>query len=105
MALESFQVKGVAPGTYTFSLLLGGYYAMSAHATTWGTLVLQMAMPDPAPTFVSLFGQPSNATPQTNVANLAADGVLYFYLPPGTYQLVFAAGTVLYASVSQVPLE
>jgi hypothetical protein len=52
-------------------------------------------MPDPAATAVDLFGQPSSATPNTWVASLAADGVLFYYLPPGSYNLVFATHRVI----------
>lgn len=102
-ATESFKVSG-APGTFPVIVDCGGYYQLSAHAATWGTLKLQQILPDGVTTF-DLFGQPSNATPNTWVVSLAADGVLYYWLPPGTYNIVFAAGTVLSAALTRVPVD
>lgn len=100
---ESFQLANKAAGSYPFTLQLGGQYQLAAHAT-WsaGSLTLQQLMPDGV-SYVSLFGMPSNATPNTYVATLAADGVLYYTLPPGSYQLVFATGSALSAAVTSVP--
>lgn len=105
-AQESYKVSNKAAATFGPILLEGGCYQLSAKAT-WGggNLILQQLLPD-ATTYVTLFGQPSSATPNTWVGNLAADGVLTFpSLPPGTYQLVYATGTALYAALTRVPLE
>jgi hypothetical protein len=39
------------------------------------------------------------------MASLVTDGVGYVDLTPGKYELVFATGSALYASVARVPLE
>lgn len=102
---ESFQLANKAAATYPLTVLLGGYYQLAAKAT-WGggSLKLQQIMPD-LTTAVDLFGSPSSATPNTWVSTLAADGVLFYYLPPGAYNLVFATGSALYASLTRVPLD
>lgn len=104
-AAESYNLQNVDAATYGPIILTGGRYQLSAHAT-WGggSLKLEQLLPDNT-TYFALFGSPSSATPNTFVASLAADGVLYFDLPPGTYELVYATGTALYASLARVPLE
>ena len=104
-AQESYQVVNQAAATFGPFALEGGLYQLSAKGT-WGggNLALQQAMPD-GTTFVALYGQPSSATPSTFVASLTADGVLYFELPPGTYQLVYTTGTAGYFALTRVPLE
>lgn len=101
---DQFSLTNVAAGTYSFPLL-GGYYQLAAHAT-WssGSLILNEVLPDGSSVF-QLFGQASVAAPATNVNKLSADGVLYFYLPPGEYQLVFATGSALYAAITRIPLD
>lgn len=103
---ENFKVSNKDAATFGPYYLDGGAYRLSAKAT-WGggNLILQQLLPDGA-TWFTLFGRPSTATPNTWVGLLAADGVLDFVsLPPGTYQLVYATGTALYASLTRVPLE
>ena len=103
---ESYRQSNVAAATFGPIILEGGCYQLSAKAT-WGggNVILQQLMPDSA-TYVTLFGQPSSATPNTWVALLAADGVLTFpFLPPGTYQIVYATGTAGYFALTRVPLE
>jgi len=103
-AQESYQQKAVAAGTYGPILLDGGQYQLAVHAATYGTIGLQQLLPDGS-TYFALFGKPSTATPATQVATLAADGVLYYDLPPGTYQVVAATGSVYSFAVTRVPLE
>lgn len=104
---ESYQVVNKAAATFGPFALEGGCYQLSAHAT-WGggNLILQEILPDGS-TAITLFGEPqTGATPNTWVGSLLADGVVIFkYLPPGSYQLVYATGTALYASLVRVPLE
>ena len=103
---EAYIVQNKAAATFGPFPLTGGCYQLSAHAT-WGggNVILQQIMPDGV-TAVTLFGEPSDATPNTWVGLLAADGILTFHaLPPGTYQLVYATGTAGYFSLARVPLE
>lgn len=103
-ATESYKQSNVAAGTYGPIILEGGEYQLAVHATTYGTIGLQQMMPDGS-TFVALFGQPNTATPTTWVATLAADGILSYNIPPGTYQVVAAAGSGYTFAVTRVPLE
>ncbi len=103
---DGFQVSNQAAATFGPFRLLGGRYQLSAKAT-WGggNVILQQIMPD-GTTAVTLFGQPSSATPNTWVGLLSADGVLTFLdLPPGSYQLVYATGTAGYFNLTMVPQE
>lgn len=105
-ATESYQQTNVAAGTFGPILLEGGDYRLSAHAT-WGggNLIFQQLLPDGA-TFFTLFGRPSNATPNTWVGSLLADGVIDFLgLPAGTYQAVITTATGSSFNISRAPTE
>lgn len=102
---EAYNVSNQSAATFGPFVLQGGLYQLSAIGT-WGggNLILQQIGPD-GTTAMTLFGQPSTATPATNVGSLLANGIVYFYLPPGAYQLVYATGTALFASLARIPLE
>ena len=106
-AQESYKQSNVAAATFGPILLDGGCYQLAAKAT-WGggNLILQQLLPDGV-TYLTLWGKPqTSATPNTAVGSLTADGALIFEnLPPGSYQLVYATGTALYAALTRVPLE
>jgi len=100
---ESFRQSNAAAGTFGPFTITGGRYQLSAEAT-FGSLAVQQLMPNG--TAVTLFGQPSSATPNTWVNALAANGVLTFLdLPPGQYQIVATAGSAYYTAFTRVPLE
>ena len=71
--------------------LLGGYYAISVIATGFGSVTLQALGPD-------------QATWLTAATAIAANGITYVYLPPGTYRWTAAGVTGLYATVVRIPV-
>lgn len=92
-AQECFSSKNVAAATYGPYAVEGGYYQLANHAT-WGggNAVLQQLMPDGVTWF-------------TISASITADGVAYFYLPPGQYQIVITTATGSSFALTRVPLE
>lgn len=76
-----------ALGNFT---LIGGYYALEAIATGFGTITLQALGPD--------------AATWLTVATISANGLTYVYLPPGTYRWQAASVTAAYATVSRIPV-
>lgn len=92
-ASESFRGEDKAAGTYGPYSVTGGYYQRAAHST-WGggSLSLKQLLPD-------------NSTYLTLGTDLSADGVDYFYLPEGQYEIVITTATHTYFALTRVPLE
>lgn len=91
---EGFSIKNSGAATLGFSLVIGGLYQVSAHAT-WGggNADLQILLPDGV-TYLSM----GSAT------KLTADGFATIYLPPGTYQVVITTSTAVYWAIARIPL-
>ena len=92
-APEGFLFSNQAAGTLATMQVTGGYYQRSAHAT-WGggNVALQQLLPDGA-TWLALGSA------------LSADGVDYFYLPPGQYRFVITTSSAVYVALARVPFE
>lgn len=82
-----------ASNSATF-VLQGGYYALTALAGSWngsGSVTLDIEGPDGS-TFIA------------TALTLSANGMSEGYLPAGTYKIVVASATGVYASVQSVPI-
>lgn len=71
--------------------LLGGYYALSAIATGYGSITLQQLGPD-------------GLTKLTAAPAIVANGITYVYLPPGTYNWSAVSVTAAYATIVRIPV-
>lgn len=88
---KSFSNISATPATFT---LLGGLYGIVVHAGTWnsGSATLEILAGD-------------NTTYVTCATAFSADGYETAYLPQGTYKLVIASASAVYAVISRIPSE
>lgn len=98
-AVDSFTNTFAAAGTGPTWNVTGGRYSLGAHSASWGggSLNLAQLLPDGS-TYFTL-------TPLNGDSALAADGIVYYDLPPATVHLVLATTTAAQCSLTRVPLE
>lgn len=80
----------ISATTSAFVLSGGGLYSVSVKGSTFGTVALQMLMPDDV-TWVAVALQSGiTAGAAVWVVSFTADNYGLAYLPPGTYRIVLA---------------
>lgn len=87
---NAFSLSGANSATFA---LIGGYYALTALSSSWssGSVTVEVEGPDGA-TFIA------------TALTLSANGMSLGYLPAGTYKIVVASATGVYASLQSVPI-
>jgi uncharacterized surface anchored protein len=102
---EGISFIGNANNPASFTLTLGGRYAVTVEATFGGGTV-ELQCQGPGGTFVSLKAPFNNAGTEADlvIGSFAAAGQKVLDLAPGTYKFVITTATVVSASIARAPL-
>jgi hypothetical protein len=97
-AQESINHTFVSATTYGPFPVIGGRYLLTASSTNWnsGTLDIAILQSDGS-TYVTV--------PPFSGTHLAANGSLYYELPPGVYEFSLATTANAIVSLTRIPLE